>query len=168
MQPRPRVSPITIGGRGRDAEGIRLSPDLLAKLAEPGTVVMDEDEVGRLGVRGLGEQAEVMGVKVRVVGFVKGYRSLGGPYLFCSIDTARQLTRAITEISRNGQPPVLTEWAASERPPFFFFHGDYISDGLYVRRLASFIGGAARIVSIAPGISDPRAGAPGSRHPGGL
>jgi acyl-CoA synthetase (AMP-forming)/AMP-acid ligase II/thioesterase domain-containing protein/acyl carrier protein len=64
--------------------------------------------------------------------------------------TIRQLTQAITESSRNEPRPVLTEWVASERPPFFFFHGDYVSDGLYVRRLARFVGDAARIVSVAP------------------
>ncbi len=64
--------------------------------------------------------------------------------------TIRQMTQAITEGSHNGPPPILTEWMTSEQRPFFFFHGDYISAGLYVRRMAQFVGDAARIVSVAP------------------
>jgi putative ABC transport system permease protein len=74
-------------------EAIRTSPDLLVKLAEPMSVVVDEAEIHRLGVKVVGEQAEVVGRRVRVVGFVKGYRSLGGPYVFCSVETARALLR---------------------------------------------------------------------------
>ena len=70
-------------------EALRNDPDLLAKLAEPFTVVVDESELGRLGIRGVGETAEVLGRRVRVVGLVKGYKSLGGPYVFCSYETAR-------------------------------------------------------------------------------
>ena len=70
-------------------EALRNDPDLLAKLAEPFTVVVDESELGRLGIRGVGDQAEVLGRRVRVIGLVSGYKSLGGPYVFCSYETAR-------------------------------------------------------------------------------
>jgi putative ABC transport system permease protein len=70
-------------------EQVRTDLDLLAKLAEPNTIAVDEEELGRLGLRGVGDTAEIMGVRVRVVGLVKGCRSLGGPYVFCSQDTAR-------------------------------------------------------------------------------
>lgn len=70
-------------------EQVRTNPDLLAKLAEPRAIAVDESELGRLGIRGVGDAAEIMGVRVRVVGLVKGCRSLGGPYVFCSLDTAR-------------------------------------------------------------------------------
>jgi putative ABC transport system permease protein len=72
-------------------EGLRADPDLLAKLAEPRAVAVDETELGRLGVRGVGEQAELFGRRVKLVGLVRGYRSLGGPYVFCSVETAREL-----------------------------------------------------------------------------
>ena len=39
-------------------EALRNDPDLLAKLAEPFTVVVDESELGRLGIRGVGETAD--------------------------------------------------------------------------------------------------------------
>ncbi|MFO0936120.1 MAG: ABC transporter permease [Gemmataceae bacterium] len=75
-------------------QSLRDQPKLLAALSEPFTVVVDESELGRLGIRGVGEKAEVIGRRVRVVGTVKGYRSLAGPYVFCSLETARELVRA--------------------------------------------------------------------------
>ena len=74
-------------------EYLRSHPELMAKLREPNTVAVDESDLGRLGISGPGEEAEVFGTRIRVVGLVKGYRSLGGPYVFCSNDTARKLMR---------------------------------------------------------------------------
>src|SRR5579884_3019109 len=71
----------------------QLTPDLRARLAELGTVVVDRGEFSRLGITKVGETAEVAGRRVTVVGTVQGLRSLAGPYVFCSLDTARQLLR---------------------------------------------------------------------------
>ena len=60
-------------------------------LTEPGAVVVDETELERLGVAGVGGVAEVAGRRVRVVGLVRGLKSLGPPYVFCSLRTAYQL-----------------------------------------------------------------------------
>lgn len=85
---------LAIGGRlepdslGRVAE---LTPDLCTRLREPGAVVLDEADLGRLGVTGVGARAEVNGRAVRVVGTVRGLRGLQGPYLFCSPRTARTI-----------------------------------------------------------------------------
>ena len=68
-------------------EGVRADRDLLARLSELGAVAVDESELGRLGINKIGEDADVFGVRVRVVGLVRGYKSLGGPYIFCSLDT---------------------------------------------------------------------------------
>ncbi len=65
----------------------------MARLREANSVVADRSDLGRLGIRGVGEQAEVFGNRVKVVGLVEGYRSIGGPYLFCSVETARKLVR---------------------------------------------------------------------------
>jgi putative ABC transport system permease protein len=73
------------------SETLRTNRNLLAQLSEFGTVVVDESELGRLGIQGIGDAAEVSGVHVRVVGLVSGYKSLGGPYVFCSLETARAL-----------------------------------------------------------------------------
>jgi putative ABC transport system permease protein len=61
----------------------------LVRLAEPFAVAVDESELGRLDITGVGVQAEILGTRVKVVGLVRGYKSLGGPYVFCSLHTAR-------------------------------------------------------------------------------
>jgi putative ABC transport system permease protein len=69
-----------------------LTPAMRARLTEPGAVVVDDTEVERLGLRnGIDETAEVAGHKVRVVGLVHGFKSIWGPYVFCSTQTARTL-----------------------------------------------------------------------------
>jgi putative ABC transport system permease protein len=69
----------------------RLTPELRARLREPGAVVLDEADLRRLGSAGVGETAEVNGRRVRVVGLVRGLKGLAGPYVFCSLETARRL-----------------------------------------------------------------------------
>jgi putative ABC transport system permease protein len=71
-----------------------LTPELREKLTEPNSVVIDEAELPRLGLTtGVGETGEILGRKVRVVGLIKGYSSLAGPYVFCSLGTARPMLR---------------------------------------------------------------------------
>jgi putative ABC transport system permease protein len=70
-----------------------LTPELRRRLAEPGAVVVDEGELGRLGIGGVGDVAEITNQRVRVVGLVRGLRALTGPYVFCSLRTARPLLR---------------------------------------------------------------------------
>jgi putative ABC transport system permease protein len=85
---------IIIGSRLEDgALGAvaALTPDLRARLTEPGAVVVDEADLGRLGIEGVGGRAEVGGQRVRVVGLVQGLKGLAGPYVFCSLETARRL-----------------------------------------------------------------------------
>jgi putative ABC transport system permease protein len=66
-----------------------LTPEMRTRLTEPGSVVVDESELERLGVSGVGDSAEVFGHRVRVVGLVRGFKSVSGPYVFCSLRTAR-------------------------------------------------------------------------------
>jgi putative ABC transport system permease protein len=68
-----------------------LSAEQRARLTEPGTVILDQADRGRLGVRAVNDTAEVAGQRVRVVGWVRGLKGLSGPFVFCSLDTARQL-----------------------------------------------------------------------------
>src|SRR5439155_19622867 len=51
-------------------EGLRNDPELLAKLYEPYTVAVDESELGRLNITGVGETADILGKRVKVVGLV--------------------------------------------------------------------------------------------------
>jgi len=70
-----------------------LTPQLRDRLTEPGAIVLDESELGRLGIEGVGDVAEISGYRVRVVGLVSGLKSLAGPYVFCSLTTGRALLR---------------------------------------------------------------------------
>lgn len=88
---------------------VRNNPELLATLTQPMTVAVDESELSRLGVRGIGDSAEILGRRVRVAGLVSGCKSLGGPYLFCSLETARVLL--------NYQPDEVTYLVARCRNP---------------------------------------------------
>lgn len=82
-----RLDPQSLGA----VEGLRANPEMLSRLNEPRTVVVDKTELGRLGINKVGDQADILGKRVVVVGLVSGYKSLGGPYVFCSVDTAREL-----------------------------------------------------------------------------
>jgi putative ABC transport system permease protein len=84
-----RLDPDSLGA----VAALRENPELLVKLAEPGAVAVDESELGRLGIEGPGAQADVLGRRAKVVGLVQGYKSLGGPYVFCSVETARWLLK---------------------------------------------------------------------------
>src|SRR5262249_38064607 len=64
---------------------------------EPGAIIVDETEFGRLGVRRVGDTAEVGGRRVRVVDTIRGYKSIAGPYVFCSTETARALLKLKTD-----------------------------------------------------------------------
>ncbi|HEX4592445.1 MAG TPA: ABC transporter permease [Gemmataceae bacterium] len=72
-----------------------LGRDLRSKLSEPGSVVVDESDRQRLGFEGIGDYAEVSRHRVRLVGTITGVRSLAGPYLFCSLETAQHLVSLI-------------------------------------------------------------------------
>jgi putative ABC transport system permease protein len=91
---------VVIGSRLEDDSlgAVReLTPELRARLTEPGSIVVDESELDRLGIQGVGDVAEISMHRVRVVGLVKGLRSLAGPYIFCSASTARPLLRLLPE-----------------------------------------------------------------------
>src|SRR5579872_2474528 len=74
-----------------------LTPELCALLTEPGTIVIDESDKDRLGIRKVGDTAEISGIHVRVVGFTRGLKSLAGPYVFCSISTAHKRLRLLSD-----------------------------------------------------------------------
>ncbi len=87
---------IVIGSRvADDSMGWvhELTPELRTRLSEPGAIVVDESELERLGLHGVGDHGEILGRKVRVVGLVRGLKSIAGPYVFCSIPTAKSLVR---------------------------------------------------------------------------
>ncbi len=78
----------------------QLTPAMRQQLGEPGAVVVDEADLGRLGLtRGVGEMAQIAGSRVRVIGVVRGLKGLGGPYVFCSLDTARTFLRMPADLT---------------------------------------------------------------------
>lgn len=68
----------------------KLTPEQCGLLAEEGAVIIDESDAKRLGVRGVGSVAEISGHPVRVVSMTRGLPSLAGPYVLCSIPTAKK------------------------------------------------------------------------------
>jgi putative ABC transport system permease protein len=84
--------------------GTRLGPNSLGAaknlslhdrelLTEDGAIVIDNSEFSRLGIKKVGDTAEVSGERVVVRGLVRGYRSLAGPFIFCSVYTAQKLLK---------------------------------------------------------------------------
>lgn len=71
----------------------QLTPELRVALTEPDTVVVDQSELERMDVTGIGDTAKIGGRTVRIVGLVSGMKSIAGPYVFCSLHTARQVLR---------------------------------------------------------------------------
>jgi putative ABC transport system permease protein len=94
-KPGEKTSICTIVGTRLDDDNlgaIRTLPrDLRDRLSEPGSVVVDESDRARLGFTSIGDVAEVMGHRVRLIGTVHDVKSLAAPYLFCSVETGHQL-----------------------------------------------------------------------------
>jgi putative ABC transport system permease protein len=118
-----------IGARlGRSSLGaVRdLTPEMRVLLTEPGAIVVDRTELARLGLKhGLGETAEILGHKVHVVGLVNGFKSIWGPYVFCSLQTARmlltmyqadQVQYLLVRCSRGEDVPAVVERLQREYP----------------------------------------------------
>ncbi len=73
-----------------------LAPELRARLDEPDTVLIDEADAEKLGVR-VGQTAEVNGKTVRVAGTVRGVRAPGGANVVTSRHTARRLDSSLRD-----------------------------------------------------------------------
>ncbi len=71
----------------------KLTPEMRSLLTFPGAIIVDESDRERLGIKGVGDYAEVSGVRVRVMAMTRGLKSLAGPYVFASVQTARRLLR---------------------------------------------------------------------------
>src|SRR5262245_7341740 len=60
-------------------------------LTLPNSIIVDESDVRRLGLDNPEGKAKINGREVKLVGTVKGLKSLAAPWVFCSLHTARQL-----------------------------------------------------------------------------
>jgi putative ABC transport system permease protein len=70
-----------------------LTPRQRALLTEPGALIVDDSEFGRLGVTKVGDTTEVNGRRVHIVDTITGFKGLAAPFIFCSVPTARTLLR---------------------------------------------------------------------------
>ncbi len=68
-----------------------LSPEMRARLREPGAVIVDEADLQTLGLGRDVSRAWINGSAVRVVGLLRGLRGLGGVNVLASVDTAREI-----------------------------------------------------------------------------
>jgi putative ABC transport system permease protein len=68
-----------------------LTADHRAALTMPNGVVVDESDLKRMNLKGIGDTAKINGVEVTVVGTVRGLRSLAAPWVLCSVTTARKV-----------------------------------------------------------------------------
>lgn len=70
----------------------QLSPDLQMRLAEQGTLVVDEWDLDTLGLDdGADPKGEINHQQVRVVGTIRSFQGLNFAWTFCSYETALQL-----------------------------------------------------------------------------
>jgi putative ABC transport system permease protein len=72
-------SPIMLSREQRDA------------LTLPDSIIVDESDVKRLGLDNPEGKAKINGKEVKLVGTVRGLKSLAAPWVFCSLHTARHL-----------------------------------------------------------------------------
>jgi putative ABC transport system permease protein len=68
-----------------------LSPAMREALSEPYTIVCDESDIKRLALDHPLNKPKINGKEVKLVGTVRGLKSLAAPWVFCSIYTAQQL-----------------------------------------------------------------------------
>jgi putative ABC transport system permease protein len=104
-------------------------------LTEPYTVVIDESDLDRLGIGGLGDFGQISDHKVRVVGIVSGFRAVAGAYIFCSLETARSLchlrpNQVVYLLARCGdaaEAPVVVERLRGAYPELSIFTAEEFS-----------------------------------------
>jgi putative ABC transport system permease protein len=72
-----------------------LTPELRTALTEPFTIVMDESDMKRMGLANVNDTGKINGKEVRLVGTVKGMKSLAAPWVLCSLPTARDVATAM-------------------------------------------------------------------------
>jgi putative ABC transport system permease protein len=133
---------VVVGCRlGPDSLGAvdRLTPADRELLQEPGAVIVDSSDLGHLGIQGVGARAEVGKHAVRVVGLTHGLKSLTGPYVFCSLRTARillshgpatpadQITYVLAQCQSPNNAPGVVDRLRQEYPDVSTFTHDEFS-----------------------------------------
>jgi putative ABC transport system permease protein len=137
-----------------------IPPDVRLKLQEPGTVVVDQWDLGNLGLRhGAGETAELNHRRVRVVGTVKGFQGHNFIYTFCSLHTARLLlplfqqfpdtTMCLLARCRPGTDvPALVDALRAEYPDMGVYTREELSDKVRAYWLFRSTGGTVMLCTM--------------------
>jgi hypothetical protein len=107
----------------------QLTPEMRRRLAETGAVAVDEADLYRLGVSGVGDVASVGRKPVRIVGIVRGFRASDQPRVFCSLETAKQLcsfdqqeaTYLLARCHNVGEAPAVVSRLQHEYPDMSVF-----------------------------------------------
>ena len=81
-------SEVDYGSAGAATE---LTREQLDALTLPDSIIVDESDVKRLGFDDPDAKAKINGKEVKLVGTVRGLKSLAAPWVFCSLNTARHL-----------------------------------------------------------------------------
>ena len=68
-----------------------LTREQLDLLTLPDSIIVDESELKRLGLNLPGGKPKINGKEVKLVGTVRGLKSIAAPWVFCSLHTARHL-----------------------------------------------------------------------------
>ncbi|MCI0704918.1 MAG: ABC transporter permease [Planctomycetia bacterium] len=68
-----------------------LTREQINALTLPDSIIVDESDVERLGLNNPEGKSKINGKEVKLVGTVKGVKSLAAPWVFCSLYTARHL-----------------------------------------------------------------------------
>jgi putative ABC transport system permease protein len=84
-----------LGHYGSAGSADVLTPELRTALTEPFAIVMDDSDMKRLGMTEINQTAKINGKEVRLVGSVKGLKSLAAPWVLCSHYTASELMGAL-------------------------------------------------------------------------
>jgi acyl-CoA synthetase (AMP-forming)/AMP-acid ligase II/acyl carrier protein len=63
--------------------------------------------------------------------------------------TVRELARDVVELNYSRATPLVHVQPNGNRPPLFFFHGDYVGRGYYTRRLAGLLGPDQPFIAVA-------------------
>ena len=85
---------VFVSGIDAHANGLMyarvLAPQLRTRLLEPDSVIVDQADLPKLGMK-IGDSAVINGRRVRLVGVGNGLRALGGINVLSSLETARRL-----------------------------------------------------------------------------
>ena len=126
-------------------DGAAGSADVLSReqrdaLTEPLTIIVDESDIGRLWLDKGNGNPKINGKEVRVIGTVKGIKSLAAPWVFCSLHTARQLMGFLLPpehvtyiLAKCESPERAKEVAAELRTVYSEDMGAYTSDDFSYR-----------------------------------